>query len=349
MAERESDPTDPGTGAGGGVPAWLYNRNAFPPPADTGHRWLWYDGDGQPRWIHVPTDWKPPRPATAPPADPNAPPPPGPMTRDQRDALTRGTLGNLEGFMSRASYGADVKARTTVKNMFATIASRYASKPSSIDQILADADFKRLFPNAKKVGFDKIDFGGVKSDFETGTPVGIVDVLTAADPNTDTARGWWWGYDAGGTGPTTYRPSDSGANLQGATGASLPTYDPSRYGREALSKSPEERGWFTLAELGFSGPAADETPEDIFKRNRAASANDNTAQPWDMSSGAWSPKYQPRPVDPVFSAKGAFKNYVLPVGAMIGGVMAGPKLFRFGSNLATLGSLLGGRSRNEDV
>ena len=193
--------------------------------------------------------------------------------------------------MARSSYGSDLKARNSVKNTFATIASRYASKPSSLDQILADADFKRLFPNAKKVGFDKIDFGGVKSDFESGTPVGIVDVLTAADPNTDTARGWWWGYDAGGTGPTTYRPDTSGSGTQGATGGSLPTYDRTRFGTEALKKTPEERGWFTLAELGFTGDRANETPEDIYQRNREASATDNTAQYWDMAP-VTVPKYE---------------------------------------------------------
>ena len=298
MAERETDPTDPGTGAGGGVPAWIYNPGALPPPADSGYKWLWFTGDNNPRWIYVPTTWTPPRPATAPPGDPNAPPPPpGSMTREQRDALTRGTLGTLEGFMARSSYGSDLKARNSVKNTFATIASRYASKPSSLDQILADADFKRLFPNAKKVGFDKIDFGGVKSDFESGTPVGIVDVLTAADPNTDTARGWWWGSTAEGTGPTTYRPDTGGSGAQGATGGSLPTYDRTRFGTEALTKTPEERGWFTLAELGFTGDRANETPEDIYKRNREASATDNTAQYWDMTQGVYAPKYEENYID----------------------------------------------------
>ena len=259
MAEREYyDESPAGSGGDIGEASWLSDPNATPPAAPPGFKYV-FAGN---RWQLVST---------------TAPPPPGgtgtslaALTREQRDALARGTLGNMEGFMSRESYGSDVKARTTVKNMFATIASRYPSKPSSIDQILADPDFKRLFPNAKKAGFDKIDFGGVKSDFETGTPVGIIDVLTAADPNTDTARGWWWGYDAGGTGPTTYRP-ESGAGQQGATRPSLPSYDSSRFDTEALKKTPEERGWFTLAELGFTGAGADETPEDIRARNAAMS------------------------------------------------------------------------------
>ena len=259
MAEREYyDEPPAGTGGDTGEAAWLFDPTATPPAAPPGFTYV-FAGN---RWQLVST---------------TAPPPPGgtgtslaALTREQRDALARGTLGNLEGFMSRESYGSDIKARNSVKNTFATIASRYPSKPSSIDKILADADFKRLFPNAKKVGFDKIDFGGVKSDFETGTPVGIIDVLTAADPNTDTARGWWWGYDAGGTGPTTVRP-ESGAGQQGVNRPALPTYDASAFGTEALKKTPEERGWFTLAELGFRGAGADETPEDIRARNAAMS------------------------------------------------------------------------------
>lgn len=341
MAEREIDPTDPGTGGGGGVPAWLYNPRATPPPADSGYKWLWFTGDGDPRWIHVPTTWTPPATATAPPGDPNAPPPPpGPMTREQRDVLQRGTLGNLEGFMARSSYGNDLKARNSVKNTFATIASRYPSKPSSIDLILADPDFKRLFPNAQKVSADSIDFGGVLSDFEVGTPVGVIDVLTAADPTTDTARGWWWGYNAAGTGPTRFRPQAFAAPGSTPSGSATPEsssrYDWSRYGAGALTRSPEERGWSTLAELGMTGDRANDTPEDIFKRNQAASANDNTAQPWDMTP-VTTPKYQPRSYSSPFSWR-TFGEFAKGAGLMTAGMMLGPKLLASG-NATTLASL----------
>ena len=261
MAERDLFEELPGT-ANPGDPS---TPPSSAPPS--GYEWKWITAIGQ--WQLVPKTVAPP-----PPGDPNAPPPPpGPMTREQRDVLQRGTLGNLEGFMARSSYGNDLKARNSVKNTFATIASRYPSKPSSIDKILADPDFKRLFPNAKKVGADKIDFGGVQSDFESGTPVGIIDVLTAADPNTDTARGWWWGYNAGGTGPTMYRPPVgglSGSTPSGSGSAAPSLYDWSKFGTEALTRSPEERGWSTLAELGMTGDRANDTPEDIFKRNQAA-------------------------------------------------------------------------------
>lgn len=112
----------------------------------------------------------------------------------QRDALRRGDVGTMRGF-NLGDYGGDTKARTSVKNMFSRIASRYGSAPGSIDAIMNDPDFKALFPNARKVpggAGDKIDFGGVKSDFETGVPVGVVDVLEASDPTRNTAKGWQW-------------------------------------------------------------------------------------------------------------------------------------------------------------
>lgn len=112
-------------------------------------------------------------------------------TMSGRDQLRRGSTGTMLGF-NLGDYGGDVKARTSVKNMFSRIASRYANAPGSVDAVMNDPDFKALFPNAKKVGHDKIDFGGVMSDFESGTPVGVVDVLQASDPTKNTATGWQW-------------------------------------------------------------------------------------------------------------------------------------------------------------
>lgn len=108
-----------------------------------------------------------------------------------RDQLRRGNVGTMLGF-NLGDYGGDVKARTSVKNTFSRIASRYANAPGSVDAMMNDPDFKAAFPNARKVGHDKIDFGGVLSDFETGTPVGVVDVLQASDPTRNTATGWQW-------------------------------------------------------------------------------------------------------------------------------------------------------------
>lgn len=116
-------------------------------------------------------------------------------TREMRDQLGWSGVGRMEGFEVGSSYGGDMKARNSVKNTFGRIASRYPSQPSSIDRIMADPDFQAAFPNARRLSFDKIDFGGVMSDFESGSPVGVVDVLTSADPTTDVARGWAWQPD----------------------------------------------------------------------------------------------------------------------------------------------------------
>lgn len=116
-------------------------------------------------------------------------------TREMRDQLGWSGVGRMEGFEVGSSYNGDLKARNSVKNTFGRIASRYPSQPSSIDRIMADPDFQAAFPNARRLSFDKIDFGGVMSDFESGSPVGVVDVLTSADPTADVARGWAWQPD----------------------------------------------------------------------------------------------------------------------------------------------------------
>ena len=322
MAEREIDTTDPGS-ISGGSPAWLTNPNATPPAPEPGYKWLWYTGDQSPRWIYVPTTWTPPRPAT----DGTATSPTTPIgfARADRDRLTWGNAGRMEGFEVGSTYGGDLKARNSVKNTFGRIASRYASKPSSIDLILADPDFKRAFPNARRVGADKIDFGGVQSDFESGTPVGIIDVLTEADPTKDTARGWWWGYDAGGTGPTS-APTSTASTARPQMSLFDSEAWQNQYGRPSLSRSSEERGWKTLAELGFTGEGADETPEDIYRRNQQGQTA-NTAEFWDMNQGVQTPKYAPRDYG------GVFRNFVLPVAGMTAGLMLGPK---WGTTLAGL-------------
>ena len=113
------------------------------------------------------------------------------FTRDTRDALKYGNVGRMEGF-NTSDYGGDVKARNSVKNTFGRIASRYANAPNSVEAMMADPDFKSAFPNATRVAGgagDKIDFGGVMSDFESGSPVGVVDVLTQSDPGTTPRTG----------------------------------------------------------------------------------------------------------------------------------------------------------------
>lgn len=76
----------------------------------------------------------------------------------------------------------DERGGYTIKNTSGMVFSHYPPKPSSIPMVLADPKFRRLYPNAKQVGFDKIDYGD-------GKPV---DVLKNADPNSDTAEAWAW-------------------------------------------------------------------------------------------------------------------------------------------------------------
>jgi len=136
------------------------------------------------------------------------------FTRENRDALKYGNVGRMEGF-NTSDYGGDVKARNSVKNTFGRIASRYANAPNSVEAMMADPDFKSAFPNAKRVAGgagDKIDFGGVLSDFESGSPVGVVDVLTASDPRNNTANGWAWMPDGEGGMVQTQGTSTPQAN-----------------------------------------------------------------------------------------------------------------------------------------
>ena len=136
------------------------------------------------------------------------------FTRENRDALKYGNVGRMEGF-NTSDYGGDVKARNSVKNTFGRIASRYANAPNSVEAMMADPDFKSAFPSAKRVAGgagDKIDFGGVLSDFESGSPVGVVDVLTASDPRNNTANGWAWMPDGEGGTQQTQGTSTPQAN-----------------------------------------------------------------------------------------------------------------------------------------
>lgn len=189
--------------------------------------------------------------------DPYTPPPPSDSAetpsltaRQQRGQLGWSQTGAMEGFRVGYGYEGDEKARNSVKNTFGRIASRYEAKPSSIDAIINDPDFKKFFPNAKKVGFDKIDFGGVMSDFETGTPVGVVDVGAGFDPESDTGRGWWWGYEDGGS-------TSTGAKSGASGGVKFPTTDMPGFPKEPGAQTPQT---FTSKVPGVSVL----TPEEIW-------------------------------------------------------------------------------------
>jgi hypothetical protein len=120
---------------------------------------------------------------------------------DARNALGGyAGVGNMLGFR-QDGYGGDTKAANSVKNTFGRIASRYNNDATGIQSLLQDADFQRYFPNAKYDGKDRINFGGILSDFESGTPVGDVDISQGWENGA--GQGWQWldqnfAGDAGG-------------------------------------------------------------------------------------------------------------------------------------------------------
>jgi len=130
-----------------------------------------------------------------------------------------GGVGNLSGF-NTAGTGYDDKAANSVKNTFGRLAQRYPATPEGLKQLMNDPDFKRAFPNASLVpggAGDKIDFGGVLSDFESGVPVGIVDVGQAFDPSNNSGQAWWWGHEPDGGGG----PNSQGGAVGGIGGTGL--------------------------------------------------------------------------------------------------------------------------------
>jgi hypothetical protein len=113
-------------------------------------------------------------------------------------------VGNMMGFNTAWDYP-DEQARNSVKNTYGRIASRYdQSQPGFLQQILGDADFQRFFPNAR-LGSEEgrggmLDFGGVLSEFESGTPVGLVDVAQGYENGRAGGHQWLDQANQGGGG-----------------------------------------------------------------------------------------------------------------------------------------------------
>lgn len=93
------------------------------------------------------------------------------------------------------------------------------TKPSEVGAIVGGADFQKRFPGSTFDGKDHIDFKGALSDGDSGTPVGLIDVLLAADKNADTSNGIWWGAPDGQPTSSAMKPS-APVPLSAVTGGS---------------------------------------------------------------------------------------------------------------------------------
>ncbi len=71
------------------------------------------------------------------------------------------------------------------------------NRPSEVGEAVRGADFQRRFPGATFNGKDWIDFQGILSDGEKGSPVHGIDFLRGANQETDTSEGHWWGAPEG--------------------------------------------------------------------------------------------------------------------------------------------------------
>ena len=112
--------------------------------------------------------------------------------------VAAGDPSRLTGF-NTAGWGTGERGTASFKNTFGRMASRYDPRAAgSLDAMLSDPEFRRFYPNARKVGPDKIDFGD-------GRPV---DVWRNYDDRTGAGDAWaWQTMDAPGAPPATKNPT----------------------------------------------------------------------------------------------------------------------------------------------
>jgi hypothetical protein len=143
----------------------------------------------------------------------------GGSSQADRDALKY--KGAAAGFNS-GDYGGDVKARTSMKNTWAKSVQDWDQTPESftpeeLSQFMESEQRKRFFPNAQLVqggAGDKVNFGGMLSDFEGGVPVGEVDVIGGAAPGQG-ALSWQDIANDGGGGAMPMMAPGMGQDMTG--------------------------------------------------------------------------------------------------------------------------------------
>jgi hypothetical protein len=139
------------------------------------------------------------------------------------------------------------------------------TKPSEIKAMVESAEFQARFPGATFNDKDKIDFKGALSDGDSGSPVGLVDVLMRADQAGDTSGGFWWGAGSGDgttddTGDGTPSPPLGGTNTGAGVGPgdTPPTWagfpEDSPLAPPQLSQGPNTFGMGPGGGGGMMGP-----------------------------------------------------------------------------------------------
>lgn len=240
--------------------AWDAEYRALPPGGTMNRQRPGTEGSVDPRYATPDSGYG--QGGVSNPAYTSAPPPPPGVTPQKRShSYTGGALayygtGDIDGAddvvggthastgVNTAGWQSKERGSNSIKNTAIKIATRYPPKPSSIDLWLADPDTKRFFPNAKKVGFDKVDFGDGKA----------VDILKNADPNSDSAEAWAWMPDdesvpdGAGTGMANARTAAASGS---GTSTSAPTeMDDFAYERLAERRAARlERRGQTMGDL----------------------------------------------------------------------------------------------------
>ena len=83
------------------------------------------------------------------------------------------------------------------------------TKPSEIASIVGSDAFQQRFKGATFDGKDRVNFNGAMSDGASGVPVYDIDVLRAADRDSDSSNGFWWGHDVPGMNQGPAKPPTS--------------------------------------------------------------------------------------------------------------------------------------------
>jgi hypothetical protein len=100
-----------------------------------------------------------------------------------------GDMGSLQGFDARNMSD---PAMQSVKYRHGRLA-RGVTKPSEMGALVQSQAYQSAFPGATFDGKDRVNFMGALADGDHGPAVNVIDVLRAADKNTDTSEGGWWG------------------------------------------------------------------------------------------------------------------------------------------------------------